>query len=130
MTAIKFKIKKGDRVLLERAGDVIPKIVKVVEVSSKKMPVFKVPTHCPVCQTPIVKEKEEDVAFRCPNVSCSGRLERNLTHFASRGAMDIEGLGEAVVEDLSAIDLIEWWVGRRELNEARFYEVQDRRNTP
>ncbi|HPN88030.1 MAG TPA: NAD-dependent DNA ligase LigA [Candidatus Omnitrophota bacterium] len=99
-------IKKGDRVLLERAGDVIPKIVKVVEVSSKKMPVFKVPTHCPVCQTPIVKEKEEDVAFRCPNVSCSGRLERNLTHFASRGAMDIEGLGEAVVEDLLKKELV------------------------
>ena len=96
-------IKVGDRVLLERAGDVIPKIVKVVEPaknSSKKNSVFQVPRKCPECGGPIRKIDEEDVAYRCLNPSCPKQVERKLIHFASRGAMDIEGLGEAVVQQL------------------------------
>lgn len=94
-------IKKGDRVLIERAGDVIPKIIKVVE-SSKKGSVIQIPKKCPSCQSAIVKLKEEEVAYRCINPSCPKQLERKLIHFASRGAMDIEGLGEVV-----AVQLIE-----------------------
>jgi len=90
----------ADRVLLERAGDVIPKIVKVLEKHSKG--VFVPPEVCPSCKGNIQKEKEEDVAYRCLNPSCPKQLERLLVHFASRGAMDIEGLGEAVVEQLLA----------------------------
>ncbi|MBF0483242.1 MAG: NAD-dependent DNA ligase LigA [Candidatus Omnitrophica bacterium] len=90
----------GDRVLVERAGDVIPKIVKVIEHSTGKSGAFKIPKNCPVCGKNIVKENSEEVAYRCVNPLCSARLEKSLTHFASRGAMDIEGLGEVVVAQL------------------------------
>jgi DNA ligase (NAD+) len=99
VTLADLGIKVGDRVLLERAGDVIPKIVKVVE-SSRGSLLVRVPHQCPECGGPVVKEKEEQVAYRCINPSCPKQLERKLVHFASRGAMDIEGLGEAVVWQL------------------------------
>lgn len=94
-------VQEGDRVLLERAGDVIPKIVKVVERKKKrKSNAFVVPKRCPECEAPIIKESDEDVAYRCNNPLCPRQLERGLTHFASRGAMDIEGLGISVVSQL------------------------------
>jgi len=94
-------VKIGDRVILERAGEVIPKIIKVVEsVRTGKEKSFKIPMKCPVCKGEIDKEKAEEVAFRCINPSCMAQLERGLVHFASRSAMDIEGLGESVVEQL------------------------------
>ena len=100
-------VKKGDRVLIERAGDVIPKIVKVVFVSGgTKNKMFTVPKKCPECGGKIIKEKTEDVAYRCANPECSRQLERRLLHFASRGAMDIEGLGESVVTQLLDKELI------------------------
>jgi DNA ligase (NAD+) len=97
-------VREGDRVLIERAGDVIPKIVKVVEQRGKK--VFEIPVSCPVCGGTIVKEKEEDVAYRCINPSCPAHLERGLLHFASRSAMDIEGMGESVVAQLVRLKLV------------------------
>jgi len=100
----RLKIKIGDRILLERAGDVIPKIVKVVESKGKKE--FVIPKTCPACAGKIVKEKVEDVAYRCINPSCPAQLERGLLHFASRTAMDIEGMGEAVVEQLVKLKLV------------------------
>jgi len=100
-------VKKGDRVLVERAGDVIPKIVKVVaSTKSSKQKIFTVPKKCPECGGAIVKEKSEEVAYRCANDACSRQLERGLMHFASRGAMDIEGLGESVVVQLLDKNLI------------------------
>jgi DNA ligase (NAD+) len=97
-------VREGDRVLIERAGDVIPKIIKVVAQRGKKT--FVIPTVCPVCGGTIVKEKEEDVAYRCINPSCPAQLERGLLHFASRTAMDIEGMGESVVKQAVALKLI------------------------
>jgi len=97
-------VKVGDTVLIERAGDVIPKIVKVVQDMSTR--VFEIPGKCPVCGAKIVKEKEEDVAYRCINPSCPAQLERGLVHFASRGAMDIEGMGEQVVKQLVDLRLV------------------------
>jgi DNA ligase (NAD+) len=91
-------LREGDRVLIERAGDVIPKVVKVVEQQGKH--VYIKPQKCPACQEKIVKEKEADVAYRCINPNCPAQLERALLHFASRDALDIEGLGEAVVMQL------------------------------
>lgn len=100
-------VKKGDRVLLERAGDVIPKIIKVVE-STREFTAraFSVPRHCPECGGEIAKEKSEDVAYRCINSSCPKQLERGLIHFTSRTAMDIEGLGESIVNQLLEKNLI------------------------
>ena len=94
-------VKKGDRVLLERAGDVIPKIIKVVEsIQQATAESFLVPKKCPECGGEVAKSKEEDVAYRCINPSCPKQLERRLIHFASRLGMDIEGLGESVVNQL------------------------------
>lgn len=94
-------VRIGDRVIVERAGEVIPKIVKVVEsVRTGKEKVFKIPKNCPVCNSQIAKEKEEEVAYRCINPTCAAQLERGLIHFASRTAMDIEGMGESVVIQL------------------------------
>ena len=96
----RHSVNVGDRVLLERAGDVIPKIIKVVEKGKAVHKRFKVPKKCPECHGEIARDKLEQVAYRCMNPSCPKQLERKLIHFASRSAMDIEGLGEAVVLQL------------------------------
>jgi len=91
----------GDRVILERAGEVIPKIIKVVEsVRTGKEKIVKIPKECPACGSAVMKEKEEEVAYRCINPSCPAQIERGLIHFACRDAMDIEGMGEVVVKQL------------------------------
>jgi DNA ligase (NAD+) len=97
-------VNAGDRVLLERAGDVIPKIVKVVEKHSKTE--FEIPKACPSCGGRIQKVREQDVAWHCLNPSCPRQLARLLIHFASRGAMDIEGLGESAVDQLLSQGLV------------------------
>jgi len=94
-------VRIGDRVVLERAGDVIPKVVKVVtSVRAGKEKRFVMPAACPVCGGAIEKEKVGEVAYRCVNSLCPAQLERQVLHFASRGAMDIEGMGEAIVAQL------------------------------
>jgi len=97
-------VKEGDSVLIERAGDVIPKVVKVTQSRGRKK--FAIPKTCPVCDGKVVKEKEEDVAYRCINPSCPAQLERGLLHFASRGAMDIEGMGESAINQLVKLKLV------------------------
>ncbi|MBF0123218.1 MAG: NAD-dependent DNA ligase LigA [Candidatus Omnitrophica bacterium] len=93
-------ISKGDRVLLERAGDVIPKIVKVISQADERAEVSKLPANCSSCRDDFIDEDPEMVAYRCINPACPRQLARRLLHFASRGAMDIEGMGESVVEAL------------------------------
>ncbi len=88
----------GDRVLIERAGEVIPKIIKVVE-KGRKRATISVPKKCPDCRSPVVQE-EGMVAYRCDNPSCPAQLRRTLEHFASRAAMDIVGLGDSAVDQL------------------------------
>ncbi|MFA5100143.1 MAG: NAD-dependent DNA ligase LigA [Candidatus Omnitrophota bacterium] len=97
-------VREGDRVLIERAGDVIPKIVKVVE--RRGTGFFEIPVSCPVCGGRVVKEKEKDVAYRCINPSCPAQLERGLLHFSSRSAMDIEGMGESVAAQLVRLKIV------------------------
>ncbi len=95
-------VRVGDRVVIERAGDVIPKVVRVVtSVRTGKEKKFQVPKQCPSCGSKAVKEKAEDVAYRCVNPTCPSQIEKRLIHFASRAAMDIEGMGEAVVIQLA-----------------------------
>lgn len=93
-------IRVGDTVLIEKGGDIIPKVVEVVldERPTKSEP-FEIPENCPVCGTKLVNPPGE-VAYYCPNYNCPEQVKQRLIHFASRGAMDIEGLGEAVVEKL------------------------------
>ena len=91
----------GDYVAVERGGDVIPKITEVVhdEMHPRGTLAIAFPTHCPRCTEPVVREDGE-VDFRCVNASCPARLSEELQHFASRGVMNIEGLGEAMVAQL------------------------------
>ena len=93
-------IRLGDTVILEKGGDVIPKVVSVIP--EKRPPdtvPFVFPTSCPSCATSLVKDPDE-VAVRCNNLACPAQLKRRIEHFASRRAMDIEGLGPAIVEQL------------------------------
>ncbi len=99
-------IRIGDTVVIEKAGEVIPAVVSVrTDLRDGSEEAFVMPTHCPVCGSRLVKE-EEQVAVRCVNAQCPAQLKRRIEHFASRGAMDIEGLGEAMVEQLVERQLV------------------------
>jgi DNA ligase (NAD+) len=91
-------IEIGDRVLVERSGDVIPKVVRLVHPGSDRRP-FRMPKHCPVCGGEIVRE-EGEVASRCINTNCPKRLKESIAHFAARGVMDIDGMGDVLVDQL------------------------------
>jgi DNA ligase (NAD+) len=100
-------IRLGDRVLVERAGDVIPQIVKpIVDVRDGSETLFHMPEQCPVCGADVVMSDDKKVT-RCPNVNCPAQLRERLTHFADRAAMDIEGLGEKRAEQLIDTGLVD-----------------------
>jgi DNA ligase (NAD+) len=88
-------LRPGDRVLVEKGGDVIPKVVKAIvphpDGLARGAP-WEMPAHCPECQS-VLHRDDEEVVWRCENTSCPARLRRSLEHFASRSAMNIEGLG-------------------------------------
>jgi len=88
----------GDRVVLERSGDVIPKILRVASPGPRDIP-FEMPDRCPVCQSEVVRA-EGEAARRCLNTNCPARLKESVRHFAARGVMDIDGMGDALVEQL------------------------------
>ena len=88
----------GDTVLVERSGDVIPKVVRVVRQGHDRHP-FRMPKHCPVCGGEIVRE-EGEAASRCINTNCPARLKESVLHFAARGVMDIDGMGDVLVDQL------------------------------
>ena len=93
-------IRIGDTVLIEKAGEVIPAVVSVrTDLRTGREKKFKMPKHCPECDSAVVKD-EGQVAIRCVNSQCPAQVRRRIEHFASRGAMDIEGLGEAVINQL------------------------------
>ena len=94
-------LKLGDTVKVERGGDVIPKVVEVIEDAEHPRGAFyfMFPTECPECHSAVVRA-EGEVDFRCVNADCPAKLRESLLHFASRGVMNIEGLGEAVVQQL------------------------------
>jgi DNA ligase (NAD+) len=91
-------VEVGDTVLIERSGDVIPKVVRVISQGSHRRK-FRMPPKCPVCGGDIVREPGE-AASRCINTNCPARLKESVRHFAARGVMDIDGMGDALVEQL------------------------------
>jgi len=100
-------IRIGDAVVIERAGDVIPHVVEVIkEKRTGEEKAVAVPESCPVCGSAVVREKSE-VAVRCVSLSCPAQIQEKIIHFASRGGMDIEGLGEKNVALLYSRGLIE-----------------------
>jgi DNA ligase (NAD+) len=93
-------LRKGDWVLVERAGEVIPQVVKpVAERRTGEEQVYHLPECCPMCDTPLIKNEAEAMAF-CPNLQCPARNLEGIIHFASKGAMDIETLGEKMCAQL------------------------------
>lgn len=99
-------IRIGDYVIVEKAGEIIPKVVSVVfEKRDGSERIFEMPKKCPACGADVIREEDEAV-FRCQGSSCPAQLARNIIHFASRPAMDIEGLGEAIVNLLIERNLI------------------------
>ena len=91
-------IRIGDTIRVRKAGDIIPEVVCVVRHEENAQP-FVMPSHCPSCGAPVSRE-EDEAALRCVNPECPAQALRNLIHFASRAAMDIEGLGQAVAAQL------------------------------
>jgi DNA ligase (NAD+) len=99
-------IRIGDVVLIEKAGDVIPAVVAVLtDERNGTEKVFQIPTHCLVCGSAVTRV-EGEVAVRCTNPGCAAQLRRRIEYFSSRSAMDIAGLGEAVVAQLSEAGLL------------------------
>jgi len=99
-------IKIGDTVLVQRAGDVIPEVVKVI--TSKRTgeeKTFEMPTSCPVCNASVVRS-EKEVALRCVNTACPAQVKERIKHFASKGAFDIDGLGDKLIDQLVDKDLL------------------------
>lgn len=99
-------VRVGDMVVVEKAGKIIPHIVRVEKHERKKdLPKFHFPTHCPECKTELIKD-EGGVYIRCPNIECPAQLKERVRHFASRNAMDIEGLGDKLVDQLVSAGLV------------------------
>ncbi len=102
----RLDVRAGDTVFVERAGDVIPKLVKVV---GEKRPAgtapYRLPDRCPICGSATVR-LEGEVAVRCPNLECPAQVRERLRHFASRGGLDVDGVGEKLIEQLVAQGLV------------------------
>lgn len=100
-------IRIGDTVVIEKGGDVIPKVVEVdFDKREEGAPPFKMPAECPICHTPLMRIQDE-VALRCENVSCPAQIQARLEHFTARNAMDIDGFGPAVAEQLLSHGLMQ-----------------------
>jgi DNA ligase (NAD+) len=93
----RLDVRIGDKVFIEKSGEIIPKIIKVIKEARKGTEKkFLPPLKCPVCGSYVVKDQQE-VAIRCPNVSCPAQVKERIIHFACRDAMNIEGLGEKII---------------------------------
>jgi DNA ligase (NAD+) len=130
---LKKDVRVGDTVVIQRAGDVIPEVVKVIlderPIGTK---IFEMPKHCPDCNSEIVR-MEGEVAHRCINISCPAQLKEHIRHFASRGAMDIEGLGEKVSAQLFDAKLIQdpadlYYLTKKELLELERHAEKSAQN--
>lgn len=101
-------IREGDLVVIEKGGDIIPKVIgPVLTDGATRGQAWRMPTMCKCCGSVLVKP-EDEVAWRCENVSCRARIRRGLEHFASRRAMNnIQGLGESLIDQLVTKELIQ-----------------------
>jgi DNA ligase (NAD+) len=111
-------VKIGDWVMVERGGDVIPKVVKVDKDKPRGHRQFQMPEHCPVCNSKI-RHKEGEVDYWCVNLNCPARLQGSILHFASRSVMNIDGLGESLVNQLHQNGLVK--------DVADIYTLKDKR---
>lgn len=120
----RLDVREGDTVLIERAGDVIPRVVAVVPEGRTGAEVPPAPpSSCPSCGTPLVRAADK-VALRCTNVACPAQVERNLVHFASRGGLDIQGLGPKQAKQLLDAGLVRDAADLFALSKARLVELE------
>jgi DNA ligase (NAD+) len=117
-------VRIGDAVLIERAGDVIPYVVKVVtERRTAHVRKFHMPAHCPVCGADVVRG-EDEVAYRCIGLSCPAKLKQSVRFFGARSAMDVEGLGEKLVDQLVEARLVRDLADLYHLDAARLADLE------
>ncbi len=103
-------IRIGDHVIIQKAGEIIPEVVRVLpEKRTGNEQKFKIPATCPICGAPVVRQESEAV-YRCTGQACMGQLKEQISHFVSRDAMNIEGLGSAIVEQLVREGLVQSFV--------------------
>jgi DNA ligase (NAD+) len=98
-------VRVGDTVLIERAGDVIPYVMRVTKPGHPRQHEFAMPAHCPICGAAIVHE-EGEVGYFCVNVNCPARMRESIRHFASKAALDVDGLGDKLVGQLVEKELV------------------------
>jgi DNA ligase (NAD+) len=121
---IRKDIRPGELVIIEKAGDVIPRVVGPVNTDpARDTPRWVMPTRCPVCGSELQKPEDEAV-WRCENSSCPSKLQRGLEHFASRGAMNIEGMGESLIMQLCKSDLIKSYADIYSLTQDRLEDLE------
>ena len=117
-------VKIGDWVIIQRAGDVIPEVVKVIESKrTGKEKKFRFPKKCPVCGEPVVR-LEGEVAHRCQNISCPAQLKEGIRHFASKLAMNIDGLGEKLIEQMVDKELVKSYADLYFLKKEKLAELE------
>ncbi|MGN8226230.1 NAD-dependent DNA ligase LigA [Gracilimonas sp. BCB1] len=117
-------IRIGDTVVVEKAGEIIPQVISVVNPDRKdRSKPFKFPKTCPACDSELIKY-EDEVAWRCVNPTCPPQVRIRIEHFASRDAMDIEGLGESVVDQLVSEGLIQTYADLYDLKKEQIVELE------
>ena len=117
-------VKIGDWVIIQRAGDVIPEVVKVIESKrTGKEKKFRFPKKCPVCGEPVVR-LEDEVAHRCQNISCPAQLKEGIRHFASKLAMNIDGLGEKLIDQMVDKELVKSYADLYFLKKEKLAELE------
>ena len=117
-------IRVGDVVVVEKAGKIIPRVVRVEKHERKSnLPKFPFPTHCPECDSALVKD-EGGVYIRCPNYLCPAQLRERLRFYATRNAMDIEGLGDKLVEQLVEAELVSGYADLYRLSSDQVAELE------
>ncbi len=112
----------GDTVIIERSGDVIPKVVRVKTPGAGRKP-FRMPKQCPVCGGDVVRQ-EGEAASRCINTNCPARLKESVLHFAARGVMDIDGMGDALVDQLVDRGLVKGVADLYDLRQEHLLELE------
>lgn len=117
-------IRIGDTVVVEKAGEIIPQVINVVNPDREdRNPPFRFPENCPACDSELIKY-EDEVAWRCVNPTCPPQVRIRIEHFASRDAMDIEGLGESVVDQLVSAGLIQTYADLYELQKDQIRDLE------
>jgi DNA ligase (NAD+) len=117
-------VRIGDRVIIERAGDVIPYVVGVVAGQrTGRERKFRMPAHCPVCASPVVRE-EGAAAYRCVGMTCPAKLRESIRHFASKHALNIDGVGDKLVEQLTDTGLVKSVADLYDLTKAQLVALE------